>query len=358
MTRSFAPLDLHASGRPLSLAAQGFFWSGLEWIETASGPAVRGQTYVEYWIPSDLRHPTPLILVHGGGGQGLEFLGTADARPGWVQWFVSQGHPVYVIDRPGHGRSPHHPDAMGSMGPLPSMAFFEKRFTRPEAWPDQYPTAALHNKWPGTGQPRDPAFDTMMAELGPTMNDMGRHHRDCQRGLIELLQLTGPGILLTHSAGGPAGWLTADARPDLVRAILALEPAGPPFDRRPNGMLDWGITGTPLAFDPPAADPSEIARVICPAPRQGLVDCLIQGAPARQLPGLAQVPVTIFTAEASWASADGHGTVDFLRQAGVKVQHVRLEDHGIHGNGHEMIMETNSDEIAEFVRRWVVASNN
>ena len=117
--KSVRPADLHAQGTDsLSLAAHGFFWVGGERVETASGPTLRGQMYVEYWIPQALRHRWPLVLIHGGGGQGLDFLGTVDGREGWALWFVRQGYAVYVVDRPGHGRSPFHPDALGAMGPL------------------------------------------------------------------------------------------------------------------------------------------------------------------------------------------------------------------------------------------------
>ena len=36
--------------------------------------------------------------------------------------------------------------------------------------------------------------------------------------------------MLTHSQSGSFGWLIADARPQRVKAIVAIEPAGPPFE--------------------------------------------------------------------------------------------------------------------------------
>ena len=48
-------------------------------------------------------------------------------------------------------------------------------------------------------------------------------------GLVALLERIGPAVVLTHSRSGPFGWLVADARPDLVHAILAVESNGPPF---------------------------------------------------------------------------------------------------------------------------------
>ncbi len=83
MTRSYRPQDLHrTSTGTLELAAQGFFWVGAQRFETPVGTVLRGQMYVEYWIPKELLHPLPIVMIHGGGGQGLDFLGTPDGREG------------------------------------------------------------------------------------------------------------------------------------------------------------------------------------------------------------------------------------------------------------------------------------
>ena len=55
------------------------------------------------------------------------------------------------------------------------------------------------------------------------------------RGLLA----PGPAVVVTHSAGGPCGWLLADRRPGLVRALVAVEPIGPAFATFPGiGTLD------------------------------------------------------------------------------------------------------------------------
>ncbi len=43
----------------------------------------------------------------------------------------------------------------------------------------------------------------------------------------------------------------------------------------------------------------------------------------------------------------------WLNQAGVKTDFVRLEDVGINGNGHMMMLELNSDEIIAFIHEWI-----
>ncbi len=355
MQVSRSPQELWSARRgfPLQLAAQGYFWVGSEVVDTPDGPGLRGQTYVEYWIPEYLRHPFPIVMIHGGGGQGLDYLGTGDGREGWAHWFVRQGYAVYVVDRPCHGRSPFHPDIQGEMMPLLPSIVVERLFSRPSTFEDNWPKARLHNKWPGSGTFGDPAFESFLASAGPMPASMERHHQDAQRGGAELLDQIGPAILLTHSAGGPVGWMMLDARPSLVKGIVAVEPVGPPFAQNPDGKLNWGVTAAQITFDPPVEsfDQFELEERLPVRPDN--VACLVQKEPARQLPHFRGVPIVVVTAEASWMAADNHGTVDFLAQAGASVEHLRLEDNGIHGNGHAMMLETNSDEIAGLIANWI-----
>jgi pimeloyl-ACP methyl ester carboxylesterase len=352
--KSMRPADLHAgSVGVLALAAQGFFWVGGERCDSAVGPVLRAPMYVEYWIPQDLRHPWPLVMVHGGGGQGLDFLGTADGREGWVHWFLRCGFAVYVLDRAGHGRAPFHPQIMGEMMPPTEASYLEQRFCRPEDFPDRYPQAHLHHQWPGAGRLGDQHFDHFLAGVGPVQADLAQAHRDVQQAAAALLDAIGPSILLTHSAGAPTGWLAADIRPTLVKAIIAVEPLGPPFASAARGHLSWGLTASPLTYQPPAETPQDLRRQLREPTRAGAIACLVQQDPPRQLPNLRGFPILILTAEASWKAAEDHGTVDFLRQAGARVEHLRLEDRGIHGNGHAMMLELNSDAIAKVLAEWI-----
>ena len=45
----------------------------------------------------------------------------------------------------------------------------------------------------------------------------------------ELVDAIGPTILFTHSAGGPFGWLVANERPNLVKAVVSFEGATAPL---------------------------------------------------------------------------------------------------------------------------------
>ena len=69
------------------------------------------QMYVEYQLPDPdgATHDTPIALIHGGCVTGASYWSTPDERKGWAQTFLDDGWTVYVVDWPGHGRSPIRP---------------------------------------------------------------------------------------------------------------------------------------------------------------------------------------------------------------------------------------------------------
>jgi pimeloyl-ACP methyl ester carboxylesterase len=201
----------------------------------------------------------------------------------------------------------------------------------------------------------DPVFDQFFASQFGGMEALLQEQLTA-RALIALLEKIGPAVLLTHSQSGPHGWDVADARPDLIRAIVAVEPNGPPFYAEANTAIErpWGIARLPLHFSPPATTASDLSIVQeAVADGPGLFKCWKQTEPARQLVNLARIPILLVTGEASFRAQYDHCTAKFLTQAGVKNDHVRLERAGIHGNGHMMMLERNNLEIAAYMEKWL-----
>ena len=173
-----------------------------------------------------------------------------------------------------------------------------------------------------------------------------------------LLDRIGSAILVTHSQGGTHGWLWADVRPELVKAIVAIEPSGPPFQSTvvKDALVKlYGITDIPMSYDPPAD-----ATIDGKAPLQTHEEstlngrtCILQQEPARKLKNLSRIPVLLETGEASSHASYDEFTVRFLRQAGVNVKHLTLADEGIHGNGHLQFLEKNNLEIIEMLEKWI-----
>src|SRR5688572_14796172 len=155
---------------PLEVAEWSYMWVNVKRAETARGAYVGGQQmYVEYMIPAVVRHPFPVVLVHGGGGQGTDWMGTPDGRPGWFQYLVQEGFKVYVVDRPGHGRSPLHPELHGGFaGQAAVLENIAGRFTPPSANPAQTPNEYQknHTQWPGPGNVGSPDLDQLVAGQG------------------------------------------------------------------------------------------------------------------------------------------------------------------------------------------------
>ncbi len=336
---------------------RGSFWVGIDPVPGPLGTVMRGPMYVEWEAPAPGRQAPgpPWVLVHGGGGQGTDYTTTPDGRPGWSRLLVAQGHTVYVVDRPGHGRSPHHPDVLGPMAPQLGYEFLRPIFVPPPEGPDSNPAAHLHTEWPGGREPGDWLLDHWLCNGGPMLADPAAMHAIERVRLAELLELVGPAVLVTHSAGGPGTFAAADAAPDQVAALVAIEVLGPPFLNRPELGLDlaYGVACTPLAYDPPVGDPSELLTSTADRPEWGPVPVTLQREPARRLAHLSRFPIAVVTAEASMFLAFDRHLVAFLEQAGCDVELVRLGDHGVHGNGHGMMLERNHAQALEPITDWV-----
>jgi len=59
------------------------------------------------------------------------------------------------------------------------------------------------------------------------------------------------------------------------------------------------------------------------------------------------------TAEASYHALYDHWTAKYLEQAGVKNTYIRLDDYGIRGNGHLVMLEKNNLEVAQLLSDWM-----
>jgi hypothetical protein len=115
-----------------------------------------------------------------------------------------------------------------------------------------------------------------------------------------------------------------------------------------------GLGEAPLTYDPPVTADSKLAYVKEDnADQPEHVRCWLQSEPARKLPNVAKVPTIVITSEASYHAPYDHCTVAYLRQAGIKVAHVRLAEQGVHGNGHMMMLEKNNRAIARVMADWL-----
>ena len=284
----------------MKLSNMGYFWVGAEIQKRDYGTIVAGQMYVQYLIPEQIRHPLPVVLVHGGGGQMTHYMGLY-GNAGWAHYYLQAGYQLYLVDRPGHGRSPVSLDVLGPLGSLPMHAGIAADATRA--------ATGSPKRWPGTnGAIGDPLLDEFVAGQnaapvnGELMQMLWR-----TRG-AELLDRIGPAIVQTHSAGGPFGFIVANERPNLVKALVTYEGGAGP------------VLGANNAPNP--------------------------------MPNYKGIPMMYLTAENS-GRTNGPTIVAALQQSGALAEHVNLKDRGITGNGHFAMVETNRKQVFDVIRGWI-----
>ncbi len=348
---------------PLAIAKQGYFFVGGKYSTVGDKQLMNGQIYVEYQIPKKRTQAYPLVIVPAAAQTATNFNGTPDGREGWTQHFLRRGYAVYIVEQPGRGRSSYQPDTDGTQA-YPQVLRVQERFTAPEKF-NLWAQARLHTQWPGTGMAGDPNFDQFFASQVPFVQKpevIQALNRDALAALIDKL---GPVILMTHSQSGAYGWEAVDQRPGMVKALIQAEPSAPPvhdveFLGAPEWFRDgartrtWGLTAIPITYAPPAKDTSELTfERQEKADGPDLARCWLQKEPARQLPNLQKLPIVIVTGEASFHGPYEHCVVKFLEQAGVHPTWLNLGAMGIHGNGHMMMLEKNSDQIADVIEKWV-----
>ena len=284
----------------MRLANMGFFWVGAEVTKKDYGTVVVGQMYVQYLIPEQIRQPFPIVLVHGGGGQMTHYMGL-DGNAGWAHYYVQNGYKVYLVDRPGHGRSPVSLDAIGPIGNVSMHAGISGNLLGA--------VNGTPRRWMGTGQPGDPLLDQIMAGQNAAPRNTELVESWWRSRGAELLEKIGPAIIQTHSAGGPFGFFVANERPALTKALVSFE----------------GLAGPVLG---PNNQPNP-------------------------MPNLKGMPIMYLTAENSAFAALGPPITDSLTKSGALAELINLKDRGITGNGHFALLETNRKEVFEVIRGWI-----
>ncbi|WP_258767911.1 MULTISPECIES: alpha/beta fold hydrolase [Bradyrhizobium] len=265
---------------------------------------------------------TPVVMVHGAAHTGTCYMATPDLRPGWAPRFAGTGRHVFVPDWPGHGRSPQRAD---------------------------FPT------------------------LGTA---------DVANSLLALLEEIGPAVLLVHSASGPMAWWMTERRPDLIRAVVGIAP-GPPANLLKDlpddpvavaALRDDAGAGRPVhaAEDRPVWLNAEFAAaswtytprfpqdafehyfasIVAESPRILNERFNIGGRGLRigDPDKLRDHRILIVTGE---LDPRHPREVDAATAAYLGADFVWLPDRGITGNGHMMMIEDNSDDLAALILTWL-----
>ena len=282
--------------------------------------------YYERLLPDDARGD-PLVLVHGGAHTGACYRCTPDGRPGWAADFAAQGFEVLIPDWPGCGRSGY--------------------------------------------VPRDQLRgDLVVGGL---------------RALVE--QLARPVTVLVHSMSGPYGFKLLETARRFVQRLVAIAP-GPPGNVQPLPeiiaetddavevqalALQWRIpkahdflmdermvrvklVGNGGRFPMDALDGYRASLVPLPArllyERQNVQGSQLRLADDADLRRSSVLLVT-GTHDTDHPREIDQRIARWLAERGAGVDVVWLADRGITGNGHMMMLEDNSAEIAGMIGGWI-----
>jgi pimeloyl-ACP methyl ester carboxylesterase len=364
--------NLRAAAPPASIptfstediARTGFFYAGGHYEGDPGKETMHGAMYVEVLVPKRIRHPYPLVFLHDKGSNGTVWMQTPDGRSGWAYYFLKQGYVVYIEDAPARGRSAYVPELDGKLG-IRTAAHMGEKFTDPAKM--HHPLINRFTQWPSDapnkGKMGDPVFDAFAKSQTFYLEENDLWHKLWADANVALLdQLGTPVIMISHSVGSLAAFQTGDARPKLVKAIVITSASGPPIQEiDPNTQeytdekhLPFGVSNSPVQYDPAISDPSELnVELQSKADEPGIARCYLQKEPAHKLINLQEIPVLVVSPEASQHRTFDLCDAKWLTQAGVKATYVKLEDVGLAGNGHELMLEKNSDAIAGFLDKWM-----
>lgn len=310
--------SFHIGGRAVSLEGMAVkdvvFSPGMAPVKVdPNGDFHTEQMYVQYVKLAAAKAKYPLLMWHGGGLSGVTWETKPDGKPGWQQFFLRAGHDVYVSDAVERGRA--------SWSRYPEIFKGEPMFrTKKEAWelfrigmPGSYDRDATKRKanegqlFPISG------FDQFALQSVPrwTTNDA-----PTQAAYNALVQKVCPCVIMVHSQGGNFGFNAALAAPDKVKAIIAVEPSGAPKADNPDLAT---LKGVPHMF---------------------VWGDFIEGEKGH--------PIwrdNVIKAPNAYAEA--------LVKQGTVVERLDLPKAGIRGNTHMLMMDTNSDVVAQRVQAWM-----
>ena len=260
--------------------------------------------YVQYFLPADRRGAVPLLMWHGGGLTGVTYETKPDGKPGWLNWFLKKGWDVYNSDAVERGRSgwAMFPDIFKTEPVFLTTANPWERF-RMGPGAGSYATRTTN---PGVQFPVE-SYDNFMRQSVPRWTSTDEAIIAAYLALVDKVC---PCVLLFHSQAGQFGYKVAQARPDKVKALVAVEPAG-----------DGDVK---------------------------------QAAKLAGIPGLVLYGDYI-EKDARWPTIrkNSFAFAEAVNKAGGKIEMVDLPNAGIRGNTHMVMMDRNSDEVAAYIQNWL-----
>ena len=281
--------EVTVSGKPVKEVV--FTPGGVPAKVDLNGTYLVESMYVQYFLPANRRGSVPLLMWHGGGLTGVTYETTPDGRDGWLNWFVKQGWDVYNSDAVERGRA--------------GWAMFPDIFKgEPLFLPKDEPFGRFRMK--GSTFPVA-SYDNFVRQIVPRWTTTDDAIIAAYTALVDRVC---PCVILFHSQAGQFGFKVAQARPDKVKALIAVEPAGqgdPKLAERLKAIPTLFVYGDGIETDP-------------------------------RWPAIRRNGVSFGEA---------------ITRAGGRVEVVDLPKAGIRGNSHMLMMDRNNLEVAALIQSWL-----
>jgi hypothetical protein len=260
--------------------------------------------YVQYFLPANRKGQVPLLMWHGGGLTGVTYETKPDGGEGWMTWFLRKGWDVYNSDAVERGRAgwAMYPDIFKSEPVFLTTANPWERF-RIGPGPGSYASKRTN---PGTQFPVE-YYENFVKQTVPRWTSTDEA---TIAAYVALVDKVCPCVVLVHSQAGQFGYKVAQARPEKIRALVAVEPAGD-------------------------GDPKQAAKLA------GIPTLVLYGDYIEQ--------------DTRWPTIRRNGIAfaDTVNKAGGKVEVVDLPKVGIKGNSHMVMMDRNSSQVAALIQAWL-----
>jgi pimeloyl-ACP methyl ester carboxylesterase len=322
--------DLQTPGTPLVLKAQGSFFVGGEKAEETQvelgglgpgGHITINQMYVRYMVPQGGDGNLPVVMVHGATLTGKSWESTPDGRMGWDEYFVRKGHPVYVPDQVGRGRSGFNQAVFNNVragaapaGDQPAMF----RFSDEVVWPNFRFGSKPGEPYPDTQFPVQ-AVDELSKQGVPDVSRLLPAPNPTFKALSELATQLKGAVLMGHSQSGSFPLDAALLNPAAAKGLVLVEPG-----RCPDTYSDQQITTL------------------------ATVPVLVVFGDHRDTPtGISTRP--------SWQlSFDScQALIARLKAAGGDAEMLNPPGRGIRGNSHMIMQDKNNLQIADLILQWI-----
>jgi pimeloyl-ACP methyl ester carboxylesterase len=323
--------SLQTPAKPLVLKAQGSFFIGGEKSEQTQvelgglgpgGHIAVNQMYVRYMVPQGGDRNVPVIMIHGATLTGKSWETTPDGRMGWDEYFVRNGHPVYVPDQVGRGRSGFNQAVFNDVragsvpaGNLPNIL----RFSDEGVWPNFRFGSKPGAPFPDSQYPVS-SVDELAKQGVPDLSFGGvPNPNPTLKALADLAREVNGAVLMGHSQSGPFPLSAALLNPESARGLVLVEPGRCPADYTAEQIKT--LTRVPV---------------------------LVVFGDHRETP--TGIPTL-----RSWQERFA-GCQEFIGRvnaAGGKAQMLNTPDRGIRGNSHMIMQDKNNLQIADLILQWI-----